>query len=383
MGTLTNRRHLRVGLIGYGLDRPAAGIARYSIELAKALKSSEHEIDLVLLQPFEDQLAHIEGIENAPFRGGRLLPGLMTLGTIAIDRTARKQHLDVVHDPTGVAPFIVPSRLRSFKTVVTIHDMVPFIYPETHDTLTNILFRRYMPVTLRFVDQVVTVSDSSKRDIHNYYKVEDSKVHRIYCGVSDRFSPSKPAEIDRVIRKYQITSPYILSVGSLQPRKNLEATINAFAALRSRGVDHSLVLVGSKAWKSKGLFARVRDSGVSEHIHLTGYVDDEDLPGIYSGADCFVFPSLYEGFGLPPLEAMACGAPVVAANTSSIPEVIGEAALLVDPRSVDKLVDAIGCILTRPSIADDYRQRGLARAKQFSWTRAAAAHAALYRSIVR
>jgi glycosyltransferase involved in cell wall biosynthesis len=295
---------------------------------------------------------------------------------------ARRFALDIVHDPTGATPFLVPRRLARFARVTTIHDMVPFVHPETHERLTNLLFHRYIPHTLPFVDRIITVSNASERDIVRFFHVRPDCVATIPCGVSPRFGPRAASQVFDTLSRYGIVPPYLLTVGALQARKNLETLLESFARLRLEGLPHRLVVVGRKAWKSEGIFHRLDDLGLGDAVVLTGYVDDADLPALYAGAACFVFPSIYEGFGLPPLEAMACGVPVVTSNTSSLPEVVGDAAITVDPHDVGGFVAAIRRIVDQPALADELRARGLERAQRFTWERAAAAHASLYHDVV-
>jgi glycosyltransferase involved in cell wall biosynthesis len=379
--TTANSNRVRVGLLAYGLDRPNTGIARYTIELATALAETQADIELVLLQPFAGEIAGLRGIECARLRTVRLLPGLMAFGPVELAITARRRRLDVIHDPAGVAPFLMTRSTGGCATITTIHDMAPFVYPETHVRLTNLLFKQYMPRTLRFVDRIVTVSDSSRRDMERFYGLMDDRVVRISCGVNRRFRPQPASEIQRVVEKYGLPPRYILSVGALNARKNIETALSAFAVLRSNGIEHELVLVGPKSWKSQGIFERITSLGIEDAVRFTGFVDDEDLPAVYSGAACFVYPSLYEGFGLPPLEAMACGTPVVASNASSIPEVTGNAAVLVPPTDVEGFAHAVQLVLTNPERSEHYRRAGLAQAACFSWDRAASAHADLYREL--
>lgn len=381
--THADTRRIRVGILGYGLDRPATGIARYTIEITRALAALHPEIEPVLLQPFETTIPALSNLERVRLRFIRLLPGLMAIGPVELALAARRHKLDVLHDPVGIAPFIAPRQLGGCATVVTIHDVVPFVHPETHARLTNFLYRRYMPVTLRFVDRVITDSDASKRDIMRFYHRRASDIERIQCGVGPLFQPQSTGHVTKVLAKYRICPPYILCVGALSARKNLETALTAFSIVRSRGFDHQLILVGPKAWKTQGIFQRIEELNLANHVSFTGFVDDEDLPAMYAGADCFVFPSIYEGFGLPPLEAMACGAPVVASNASSLPEVIGDAGLSVDPLDATGFADAICRVLTEPTLANTLRERGIARSQRFSWSRAAADHAKLYRSVVR
>lgn len=377
-----SEHRIRVGMLAYGLDRPSTGIARYVTDLTQALVRHHPEIDVILLQPFAGELAGFPDVARVALPGTRLLPAMMALGPAEIAYAARTHRLDIVHDPIGISPFFPRSR-SSWAKVVTIHDMVHFVYPETHARLTNFLFHRYMPRTLHSVDRIATVSDASKRDITRFYSVDPGRVTRIHCGIHERFQPQSQNEVARVCQTYQIDRPYLLAVGAIQPRKNLDAVLDSFVALRSQGVTRQLVIVGPKVWKSEKIARRIEALGIDDQIKLTGFVDDADLPALYTGADCFLFPSLYEGFGFPPLEAMACGTPVVASNASSLPEVIGEAGLLVDPHDIDALSRAIVRVLTEPAVAGRLRQAGMAQARRFTWAAAAAAHAQLYHDVAR
>ena len=373
---------IRVGVVGYGLDRPTTGISRYTIELLNAVHAGYPEIALTLLAPFTGTVPGLApAIPRQRLPGCRRLPGMMTIGPVALAAAARRLRLDVVHDPTGIAPFLIPRRFGGFGRVVTIHDAVPFVHPETHARLTNLLFRHYIPRALPAVDRVITVSAASRRDLLRFYNLPETKDDVIPAGVAARVRPMTAAETAPTLANLGIARPFLLAVGALQPRKNLETLFEAFARLWADGLRHQLVVVGPKAWHSAGIFQKLDGVGLGDAITLTGYVDDADLPALYAAADCFVFPSLYEGFGLPPLEAMACGAPVVCSNTSSLPELVGEAALLVDPRDPAALAAAIHRVVTEPALAANLRGLGLARARSYTWDRAAADHAGLYRAI--
>ena len=373
---------IRVGILGYGLDRPTTGIARYTLEVMAALRTHEPGVRPVLLRPFPQPVAGEDPAATVRLRGTARLPAMLAAGPVQIAAVARRARLDVVHDSTGVAPFFVPRAVGGFARVVTIHDAVPLLYPETQTRLTNLLFRRYIPHALPFVDRVIADSQATKRDLVRLYGLPDERVSAVLLGVADGFSPRAALEIEPVLVRHGIAGPYVLAVGSLEPRKNLPALFEAFAGLRAAGLPHRLVVVGRTAWKAAPIFRRLEELGLGDAVVLTGYVADADLPALYAGAACFVFPSLYEGFGLPPLEAMACGTPVVASNAASIPEVVGDAALSVDPRDGDALGRAIQRVLEDPTLAADLRRRGLARATHFSWRRTAAEHAAIYAAVV-
>ncbi|MGQ9804369.1 MAG: glycosyltransferase family 4 protein [Anaerolineae bacterium] len=273
-------------------------------------------------------------------------------------------------------------RLSAIRTVFTLHDLIFLFHPETHKPLNRWFLTLMMPRFLRAADAVIAVSECTKRDAVRYYGIPEEKITVIYEGVNPRFRPANPETVAAVRRKYGLPEHFILYVGTIEPRKNLTTLLEAFhhlAALRSG--DLRLVIVGKRGWLYEGFFRRLRELGLEERVHFTGYVPDEDLPALYSAADLFVFPSLYEGFGLPVLEAMACGTPAVCSNTSSLPEVAGNAALLVSPTDVRGLAEAMARALTDDALRATLRAKGLERAGEFSWARAARETLRVYQTV--
>jgi glycosyltransferase involved in cell wall biosynthesis len=197
-----------------------------------------------------------------------------------------------------------------------------------------------------------------------------------------QFRPVEAAEAGPVLEKYGVERPYILYVGALESRKNLPRLLEAYARLRKWSARWKLVIVGARKWKFTPIFEAVQRLGLEPHVHFTDYVADEDLPALYRGAELFAFPSLYEGFGLPVLEAMACGTPVVTSNRSSLPEVAGDAALLVDPLDVEAIAGAMQRVLADEALAAGLREIGLARAAQFTWERTARETVAVYKKAI-
>lgn len=385
--TIGARSHLqpdasrvRVGYLAYGLDRPLSGIGRYVVELGRELVRHGDDVDLRLIKPFTTPAAGLDEIANAHAIRGSRLPAFMSIGPPQIARVAQRIGATVVHDPFGVSPFLIPRRIAPFARIVTLHDVIPFIYPETHARLTNLLFRSYIPRTLRYVDTIVTVSEASKRDIVKHLRVDPSRVKVIMNGVAERFSPAPRSDVQRAVGRYGIEGPYILTVGAIQARKNLETLFTAYRAIRDAGYSHPLVVIGKEAWKTAGAFARLAELGLEGSVHFTGYVPEGDLPPLYSGASVFVFPSLYEGFGLPPLEAMACGAATITSNASSLPEVVGEAGIMVDPLDDVAMMREISRVLDDDELRGWLGQRGIERAREFTWQRSADAHLRLYQS---
>ncbi len=276
---------------------------------------------------------------------------------------------DLLFVPSHVLPLIHPRR-----SVVTIHDLGYHYYPEAHTVFQNIYLRWSTRYNARAATRVVADSEATKRDLTHYYRIPEERIRVVYPGRDESLVPIvEPGAHARVRACYGLSDPYLLYVGTLHPRKNLVRLVQAFAIfLRSSlSPNLQLVLAGQKGWLYDEVLTQVRKLGLTERVVLTGYVPDADLPVLLSGALAFVFPSLYEGFGLPMLEAMACETPVVCSNVSSLPEVAGEAALLVDPLDTESLVNAIGQIVTDEGLRRTLVERGLRQMQYFSWGRCA------------
>lgn len=218
-------------------------------------------------------------------------------------------------------------------------------------------------------------------DIIRYFKIPENKIKVIYLGVDEDYKPLSETEIRKVRQKYHLNYPFILYVGSLISHKNIPTLIKAFYKLKKYGLPHKLVITGKRGWKYKNIFEIISKLNLQKDVVFTGYVQREDLPALYNAADLFVYPSLYEGFGLPPLEAMACGTPVITSNTSSLPEVVGNAGIMVDPYDIDGLAKAMYEVLTNEGLRAELRKRGLERAKMFSWKKTAEETLNVYKGI--
>jgi glycosyltransferase involved in cell wall biosynthesis len=235
----------------------------------------------------------------------------------------------------------------------------------------------------RHAHRILTVSEASKRDIMHFFSVPPEKVVVVYNAIEERFSATPSAEaIERVRERYQLNHQFVLYVGNIRPHKNLVRLIEAFAELRARGFDDlKLLIIGDEISKLPALRRAVHSHKLHKHVRFLGYLEDETLAILYRLAAVFVFPSLYEGFGLPPIEAMASGTPVVTSNVSSMPEVADDAAVLVDPYNVESIVDGIARVLTDPALAAELRRKGIARAREFSWTRSVSRTREVYQEI--
>jgi glycosyltransferase involved in cell wall biosynthesis len=240
-----------------------------------------------------------------------------------------------------------------------------------------------MRVSARKALKIIAISENTKKDIMDCFGIEDEKIRVIYLGVDRQFSPQPdPNEAD-VLSKYNLPSGYILNVGTLEPRKNLLRLINAYKMVAStREPVPKLVIVGWQGWRNEDLGKLVRESGLADQVVLVGYVPDDDLPTLYRNATVFVYPSLYEGFGLPPLEAMACGTPVITSNVSSIPEVVGDAGILIDPYNTTEIARAIASVLNNEELRESLRTSGLVRSRLFNWDKTARETLKLYQEVI-
>lgn len=286
----------------------------------------------------------------------------------------RRLHADALHATYVAAPF-VPARL-----ILSVHDVIFRLYPQHFSPRDRLLLLTLLPLSMYRAQAILTLSEASKADIEHYYPFARHKtfVVPLAAGPVAHVAPDAAAVAELVAG-----APFVLTVGTLQPRKNLLRLIQAYIQLRSQSTARwRLIVVGKAAWQHSDVFRLARSSAYSDDIIFTGYLPDSAVAALYRRCALFVYPSLYEGFGLPVLEAMACGAPVLAGNRSSLPEVAGKAALLVDPLSVAALAGAMERVLADTALQDDLRQRGLARAAQFSWERTARATLNVYRHVV-
>jgi glycosyltransferase involved in cell wall biosynthesis len=286
---------------------------------------------------------------------------------------------DVCHFTNYLAPVFC-----GVPYVVTVHDMSLFMVPRYHTFKKLILDRTLIPIVTRRADAVLTHSESAKRDIVRILRVPPSKVSVSGAGTAGLFRLVEDrAHLEAVRARYGLHGPYILYVGNIEPRKNIRRLVRALAVLKKWGLPHRLVIVGQFAWQYSPVFKEIERLGLRSDVVFTGYVPDEDLPAIYSAAESFVYPSLYEGFGLPLIEAMACGTPVVTANTSSLAEVGDGAALLINPRSVEQIADALFRLHVEPGLRRSLRERGLRRAADYTWEDAALVTLDVYEKVAR
>lgn len=268
--------------------------------------------------------------------------------------------------------------LRGIPTVLTVHDLIYKLFPAYHKKLNFWYLNTAMPLFCRRADAIIAVSQASKQDIVKQYGIDPAKIHVVYEAPSSLFRPVSPARVAHIRQTYQLPERYLVHLSTIEPRKNLSRLLDALKSLRNLFPELTLVLVGGKGWLYDDFFAKIEADGLQDAVISLGWVEDEDLPGVLAGAALAVQPSLYEGFGLPVLEHMACGQVVAASNSSSHPEVGGEAAAYFDPLNTEEMTAVIRRLLTDKEEYEHRRELGLAQAARFSWARAARETMAVY-----
>jgi glycosyltransferase involved in cell wall biosynthesis len=300
---------------------------------------------------------------------------------VSLPRALVRERVDLFH-----APHYVVSPLTTCPYVVTIHDCIHLRFPQyLPNRAAHHYARIMMRMSARRARRVLTVSQASKDDILYYLKIPAEKVDVIYNALDERLAiVPTPEDVDRVRQRFLLTSPFILYAGNIKPHKNVDRLIEAYSLMRQRGrQDVKLLIIGDEISKYPNLRRLVHRFQLHQQVRFLGFVPDATLAVLYRLADVFVFPSLYEGFGLPPLEAMAAGTPVITSNVSSLPEVVGDAALLIDPMDAGAIADAMSRVLEQPSLREDLIRRGYERLKAFSWERSVARIRQVYGEVAR
>jgi glycosyltransferase involved in cell wall biosynthesis len=356
---------LHIAIDAHSVGARLAGNESYATNLIEALARIDPINQYTLYVTHREAVDRFSG-RWPNFKVARTLPHTPLVRIpLTLSAELRRHPVDVLH-----VQFTAPP-LAPCPVVVSIHDLSFEHLPLTFNKRSRMQLRLTVRRSARKAARILALSESARQDIIETYEIPPEQVTAIPLAASDHFSPVTDArELQRVRQTYGIVGDYILSVGSIQPRKNLERLVRAFSRLRGQrpGVKlPKLVIVGKQAWLYNETLRAIAESGVDDQVLLTGYVSEGDLPGLYSGATCFVYPSYFEGFGLPPLEAMQCGTPVIVGNRTSLPEVVGDAGLLVDPFDEAQIAWALARLIDNSDLRNELRVKGLKRAKGFNW----------------
>ena len=363
---------MKITFNGAFWNQPTTGSGQYLRALLPALKRRAPENEYVVLAPKD------KSDQSFSSFAGNLAK--LWFEQVAFANACRRERADIAHVPYWASPFFPPTR-----TVVTIHDLIPLLLPAYRGSPLVRAYTRLVAASARRADAVIADSECSARDIVQHLGIDAARVRVVYLAADPRYRPIDDTAAVR--RKYALPEKYLLYLGGFDQRKNVRVMIEALARLPEfYTAGYRLVLAGVNLGTDSAFFPNpqriAREVGLPDNaIQYLGWVEEADKPALYSAAAVFLFASVYEGFGLPPLEAMACGAPVICSNASSLPEVVGDAALLVGPRDAGAWADALRAVLTDDARRAAIRARGIAQARKFSWERAADETLAVYRSV--
>ncbi len=359
---------MRVALDAIPLVAAKTGIGHYTDALAQSLARIHTDHQYVLLSPFD--FIFPVGNGTPPNLSKQFFPVRSVFRKwwlAGLPAMLRISPLDVFHGTNYCVPVF-----SLCPTVTTIHDLSLFTQSQTHESENVKRGKRRIPLMARRATKIIAPSEWTKREIIEHLGIREDKIRVIFEAARAEMRPVPLLECRATLDKHQIKSPYLLYVGTIEPRKNLLTLIRAYdKLLRTTKHCPQLALCGGRGWLFDEVFKLVEDLKLQDQVRFTGYVPDEDLPALYSAAEMFLYPSLYEGFGLPPLEAMACGAPTISSNASSLPEVVGKAGLMHDPNDQQTLTNHMAQLLDDPFARRHFVQAGLEQAARFSWDRAA------------
>lgn len=366
-----------IGFDGTPLLGPRSGVGHYTARLLAAMLSGNAEWDYLLYsnRPFgslEPELARARQMVS------RLPSRRLAWMQFLLPAQIRRSRPQLCHFPNAMAPLWQPQPF-----ILTIHDASLFLFSHYHPRARLMSIRLTLPFLARRAAAIICVSHHARSELTRILNLDPGKVHVVYEAAPAAFQPvTDPCCLEELRQKYRLPERFLLHVGTLEPRKNLSRLVRALHQLRRRGSDIKLVLVGARGWQLDGFDEEIERLSLEDAVHFTGYVPNKDLPGLFSLATLFVFPSLYEGFGLPPIEAMACGTPVLSSNRGSLVEICGDAAYLVDPEDEQALADGLFALLSDADWRAELSRRGLAHARTFSWARAASETVAVYREVL-
>jgi glycosyltransferase involved in cell wall biosynthesis len=367
-----NKRCLRIGINARYLENPETGIEKYLRFLVNNLVMIDKKNDYVLFYRNNSSSRIVESRKISEIKTGmgdwnvfcRIFYEQFLLW-----RDIKNEKVDIFHGPSFMVPFFKP---KGCKYIVTIMDLSYLTCPESYTFLNRLYFHLFLKRSMTIADKIIAISESTKKEIMHNFRIHADKIVVTHLAVEEKYKLIKDNEKRiNVQRKYGLPEKFMLCVGSLIPRKNIKRIIEAFKKIKGDGLPHKLVVVGKKGWLYDDIFHYIDEHNLKEDIHFTGYVGYDDLPVIYCLADLFVYPSLEEGFGLPILEAFACECPVLTSNTSSMPEVAGDAAYLINPLSIDEIADGMKEMLTNKKLRVQLIKKGKGRVNDFSWKMAA------------
>ncbi len=363
---------MRIGIEAKVLTSRPSGIGRYAINLVrsllKTLPEEDHTFEIVLFTGPQTARSVLDTLTGSYREHFCAMQSSLLRSLFSLPYGIVQHKINVFH---GLDHVGLPLFVKHGIYVITVHDVIPLLFPQLFTLKHRLIVRAGLARVAQQADMVIVPSYAVQQDVQQYLHIDADRVVVIPEGCEPRFRPLTQPEYLRSVRtKYGLPPLYILCLGTLEPRKNITTLLHAFARFRStlhgEPVLH-LVVAGARGWREQAIFQTVQRLGLEQAVRFPGFIDDEDLPAVYGGALCFVFPSLYEGFGLPILVAMGCGTPVITSNVAAIPEVAGDAALLIDPQDVEGIAAAMSVLVHNDTLRERLRQKGFVQAQQFSW----------------
>ncbi len=351
---------MRIGIDVSVLREKARGVGHYLVNIISRFHKFAENDKFYLYSP--KPIAYdFSDLPDKHLRWGKtILPGAFWLQTQA-KRFIKKDRLDVFFGPAHILPLRLPAGMRK---ILAVHDLVSILYPQTMANYNRFVHHLFFKESVKQSDQLITMSEYTKQSLIDNFHICHEKITVIYEGVSSIFQPLPKEKVQEVLQRYQITKPFFLAVGTLEPRKNYPVLLHAF---RNFANDYILVIIGKKGWKAADIYQTIRTLQLEDKVKILGYVNINELPSFYNGAEIFIFPSIYEGFGLPLVEAMACGAPVICSNASCLSEIGGDAVKYFHPCDSEELKAKIQELLQSPQLRQELQEKGKNRARKFDW----------------
>jgi len=357
-------KSLKIGVIYGGISEQKAGMDHYLHQVLLAMKRLAPEHHFILIDHRREQTPFKEKFEQVILDLPRP-PARVTRWNLQVVPRVLSQ-FDLVFSPGLYGPARIPAGVAS---VMVVHDLTRYLFPHffPFNPMQKVLDLLAYPAMLRRYDHILAVSEATRNDLITLFKVSEEKITVAYHGAEEAFQPLSDIEAqEKFLKTHGLKKPFILFLGTLEPRKNILTLLKAFARILDQ-IPHDLVLVGQKGWKWEPIFKEMERPGLKQRVHWIGYVPDSERVFFYNTASFLAYPSWYEGFGMPLLEAMQCGCPVITSRKSAMPEVVGEAALLIDPNSLEDLQGAMLRLVQEPGLAEKLRMAGFEQAKKFSW----------------
>lgn len=337
-----------------------AGKGWFTFNIVRNLLKIDKKNEYILY--CSDFVAGFEEFKNA--RQKRIM-GKSILWHINTAIDVYKEKANIFFAPTS---FIIPILLpKSTKSIVVVHDLVAFLFPKTHNKKAVFIEKLLLKTALKKAYKIVTVSKNTKKDVIEKFAIDEQKIEVIYCSAGEGYGKVKEEILKEFAEKTNLPNKFFLAVGTIEPRKNYVNLIKAFALIRERFPEYYLIIVGKNGWEFESVYEEIKRNYLQKYVHILGYLSEKSLVNLYNLAEALVFPSFYEGFGIPPLEAMKSHCPVISSCTSSLPEVVGDSALLIDPESPSQIAEAMVKIIIDQDLKNSLKEKGLKQSEKFSW----------------